>query len=277
MLHETQDVVEISAEDLAKYRQVVSDYDDLATEVNVTGAETTMLRDTVSKCMEIMVRQTTILQSIPECVPVSDEAYQSATVLIAADDEMVAKGNTLQGKISMLEKSLEGDKATVADLKTRDAQSQNIRKLRGLFEEARSVLHRDQLPAVAARTFLKSLNVGLNKQLASFNQPYTAKIEDDLSFNCRFEEKITAAMRLSGGQKVALAVAMRLALYDMIVANLGLLALDEPTAYLDKDNIDHLVAVLEVVKHRAHNAGMQVIVVTHEDRLINVFDNVIRL
>ena len=85
------------------------------------------------------------------------------------------------------------------------------------------------------------------------------------------------AERLSGGQKVELSLAFRFAIYDLFSGNLGLLVLDEPTVFLDTDRIDSVCRLMTMVRSYSQSAGLQVIVVTHEQRLAEVCDCVIRM
>ena len=55
--------------------------------------------------------------------------------------------------------------------------------------------------------------------------------------------------RCSAGQKVLACIIIRLALAETFCLHSGLLALDEPTTNLDKDNVDGLAqALADIVK-----------------------------
>ena len=55
--------------------------------------------------------------------------------------------------------------------------------------------------------------------------------------------------RCSAGQKVLASIIIRLALAETFCVNCGLLALDEPTTNLDRDNIEGLAqALADIVK-----------------------------
>ena len=59
--------------------------------------------------------------------------------------------------------------------------------------------------------------------------------------------------RCSAGQKVLASIIIRLALAETFCVNCGLLALDEPTTNLDKDNIEGLAqALADIVKLALH-------------------------
>jgi len=84
---------------------------------------------------------------------------------------------------------------------------------------------------------------------------------------CMVKDTVEMDMRgrCSAGQKVLASIIIRLALADSFSTNCGILALDEPTTNLDKDNIDALAAALaDLIKERA-KSNFQLIVITHDE------------
>ncbi|EGG01897.1 uncharacterized protein MELLADRAFT_49933 [Melampsora larici-populina 98AG31] len=76
--------------------------------------------------------------------------------------------------------------------------------------------------------------------------------------------------RCSAGQKVLASIIIRLALAESFGTNCGILALDEPTTNLDKDNINALAnALSEIIKERRDQANFQLVVITHDEDFLN--------
>jgi len=72
--------------------------------------------------------------------------------------------------------------------------------------------------------------------------------------------------RCSAGQKVLASIIVRLALAECFGVNCGLIALDEPTTNLDRDNIKALAESLsEIIKIRRQQSNFQLIVITHDE------------
>lgn len=72
--------------------------------------------------------------------------------------------------------------------------------------------------------------------------------------------------RCSAGQKVLASIIIRLALAECFGVNCGLIALDEPTTNLDRDNIRALAESLsEIIKMRRQQSNFQLIVITHDE------------
>lgn len=72
--------------------------------------------------------------------------------------------------------------------------------------------------------------------------------------------------RCSAGQKVLASIIIRLALAECFGVNCGLIALDEPTTNLDRDNIRALANSLHnIIKARRRQSNFQLIVITHDE------------
>ena len=75
--------------------------------------------------------------------------------------------------------------------------------------------------------------------------------------------------RCSAGQKVLASLIIRLALAETFSTNCGMIALDEPTTNLDRENIESLAnALSDLVASRA-NSNFQLIVITHDEDLLD--------
>ncbi|KAL1634448.1 DNA repair protein rad50 [Diplodia intermedia] len=75
--------------------------------------------------------------------------------------------------------------------------------------------------------------------------------------------------RCSAGQKILASIIIRLALAECFGVNCGLIALDEPTTNLDRDNIRALAESLaEIIRVRRQQSNFQLIVITHDEEFL---------
>ncbi|KAF2664025.1 hypothetical protein BT63DRAFT_418168 [Microthyrium microscopicum] len=75
--------------------------------------------------------------------------------------------------------------------------------------------------------------------------------------------------RCSAGQKVLASIIIRLALAECFSTKCGVIALDEPTTNLDRDNIRSLGQSLnELIRYRRKQANFQLIVITHDEEFL---------
>ncbi|KNC96521.1 rad50 [Spizellomyces punctatus DAOM BR117] len=77
--------------------------------------------------------------------------------------------------------------------------------------------------------------------------------------------------RCSAGQKVLTSLIIRLALAETFCLNCGILALDEPTTNLDRDNIESLAESLaNIIKLRRQQSNFQLLIITHDEEFMQL-------
>jgi len=102
------------------------------------------------------------------------------------------------------------------------------------------------------------------------------RLDEDLNFVAEFDNGyVTRAARLSGGQKIVASTAFRLSMANTFARSVDLLVLDEPSNYLDSENITHLQQLM--IKLQDSAVVSQMIIVTHERALMGFFDRTIEL
>lgn len=208
--------------------------------------------------------------------------------LVAPSDQEVAEARKSVPMLITLRQAaakLGSDAAMTAAL--RDTRDQECQRLQAqvatearnaewvkLVRESRDVLHVGQLPKLIMQEYGKILNSQLDFYLEKFQAPFRVWLNDDLEFRAvKNAEQEMDATRLSGAEKIVASVSFRMAMSDTFARQVGLLVLDEPSNYLDKANIQNLQMVLLELKKMSAHTGRQVLVVTHEDKLMGFFDH----
>ena len=90
----------------------------------------------------------------------------------------------------------------------------------------------------------------------------------------RPDEVWMAQNRMSGGQKVRLAVATLRAIHALVMPDVGLLVLDEPTTHLDDDAVRSMA---EMLKKIGDEGTLQMVVCDHNPVLIDAFSDIIEI
>lgn len=150
------------------------------------------------------------------------------------------------------------------------------------LDTVRGLFHREQLPMAVSQYYLTQIKDETNRILADLEvpfRPFWVESVNDLKFVVKFADdgSLCKAERLSGGQKVILALAFRLAVHFRFAGELGLLCLDEPTAGLDEDNMANLGVALGKLREVSKARGLQIVLITHERMLDNLCDRVVCL
>lgn len=147
--------------------------------------------------------------------------------------------------------------------------------LRRMLERCREVLHRDCLPKVVMQGALYGINALMGNYLALFDTNFTCKVNANLDFVCSFDEKDDVRSgALSWGQAMALAIAFKFSISDLLAAKIPLLVLDEPTAFLDDTNIKCVGEVLKKARILTER-GVFLQVATHEPELLSSFTRIL--
>ena len=138
-----------------------------------------------------------------------------------------------------------------------------------------NVLNYEKAPAEIRKQAIKLLEKETSSILEQFELDYTAiRLTNDLGVEV-YSSRGTAytLSELSGGEQIAVILAIILGLHKIIgKGRLGVLALDEPTIYLDEERRKKLI---EVIKNfRGGHIIPQLIVITHNREVVNASDQV---
>lgn len=175
-------------------------------------------------------------------------------------------------------------KTNVESLKEQQEEQDALARRLATLEKVRDWFSYQNGPRVLVNQVLAALTDDVNRFLGNFTAPFVVTPDtEQLGFKVEFTdgrdkpEEPPGTEALSGGECVQLAVAFRLAIYCMFAGKLGLLSLDEPTAYLDENNVDRFGILLGKVRDLARNMNTQVFMATHERSVIPHMDSVIDL
>ncbi|MEJ1272922.1 RAD50 double strand break repair protein [Cricetulus griseus] len=93
----------------------------------------------------------------------------------------------------------------------------------------------------------------------------------DMRGRCSAGQKAVAMSGLNGLLEVLASLIIRLALAETFCLNCGILALDEPTTNLDRENIESLAhALVEIIKSRSQQRNFQLLVITHDEDFVEL-------
>jgi len=159
-----------------------------------------------------------------------------------------------------------------------ESDAVKLRKWSTLAEQAREALK--NAPRIVAQRNLQRLETAINELLQIFSVNFQVRVAGDGAPNFIaefYDGRRQPAQRLSIGQKTVLALAFRVAVNAMFAEEIGLLALDEPTASLDQPRIQALAPVLEKLRDLSTAKGLQCLLVTHASSLSHLFESTIEL
>lgn len=158
-----------------------------------------------------------------------------------------------------------------AEMEVAQREAAECRELMGVVETIRRAL--DAAGPEIARALLRRISAratGIYRDL--LGQP-TVSLEwgSDYEIRCRVRAEEREFKQLSGGEQMAAALAVRLALLQTI-SNLRLAFLDEPTAHMDTQRRVNLAAQIQNLR-----SFDQLVVISHDDSFDTLFGHVVRL
>ena len=189
-----------------------------------------------------------------------------------------------KGRLDAAEKTIESTKKFIDDLVVKKEVDDKIKVKVDTLKRVRDWFNYREGPRIMSQNVMRDLTACVNDYLNQFDAPFVVEAEEEgFGFRCCFTDgrympdPRPDASLLSGGEKVALAIAFRLAIYMCFGGELGLLSLDEPTAYLDANRLEHLGELLQKVGAVARNNGLQILMATHEKAIMPFLDSKIDL
>jgi exonuclease SbcC len=106
-----------------------------------------------------------------------------------------------------------------------------------------------------------------------FNLAYSdIKIDDDYNIAVLGPSGEQQIDQISGGERVALAIALRLAIAQVLSGRVETIIMDEPTTHLDEERRKELVNILSSFFREGGRIIPQMLIITHHPEIVDVAD-----
>lgn len=188
-----------------------------------------------------------------------------------------------EGAARMARQALDQQEERLRELVERQRKSENRQLIVTRAKTLRAAMDRQALPLTYTQYRFAELTALAASYLEAMGADFMIKPDPDTSVFLQFkrtnepEAVWLPQTRLSGGQRVRIAVAFLLAEQRLICPETGLLVLDEPSMHVDADGINDLRDLLEQLTATLENAQAQIVVADHAPELIPAFKQHIRL
>jgi DNA repair exonuclease SbcCD ATPase subunit len=163
------------------------------------------------------------------------------------------------------------------ELADNDRYSQENAKRKEYVAVLKSVydlFHTGKFPRALIQTYSSTVSEYMNDVLASFDFPYTAKVNETFGIDV-FNDEGLQLPDISGGQQVMVGFSLRLALHNMFVGAFPFMIIDEGSYGLNSENAKKY---FEIIKSLGKGSKFkQVIVIDHHSELSEYVDNTIQL
>lgn len=157
----------------------------------------------------------------------------------------------------------------ISDLK---AKCDKVEGFKSKLERIRGAFSKDGVQRMLRQRLTPYISEFATRYVERFNLDVTGiAIDEDLEVTVMRGGETTPLSLLSGGEKVAIAIALRLAIAKALAGMLSTIIMDEPTIHLDEERRRELV---EVVKSFFREGAVvpQMVIITHDRELEEVAD-----
>ena len=221
------------------------------------------------------------LKKISEAIETSsynEENYRNMIFLI---DRMNNKFNQYSQEIAVNENNLKLYETTLKDIEERmELNRKNkeeyiaVKEYYALLEDLRSFYSKDGIQGALRSQSRPLIQKYTREFFEKFNFNYSDLILDnEYNISIYGPEGEANIDMVSGGEKIAVALALRLGITQaMSKGNIETILLDEPTIHLDSYRRQELISVL-----RSMSVIPQMLIVTHDSELENAADTLIRV
>ncbi|MGC8496982.1 MAG: AAA family ATPase [Thermoplasmata archaeon] len=178
-------------------------------------------------------------------------------------------------QISAMIKSNSDDREKLRKKIEELSQKQKIldkyRKFRAILEEVRKSYSKDGIQRALRTAYASIIENFVKDYVEKFNLDIIdLSIDSDFNITLRNRSGNISIDELSGGEKVAIGIALRLAIARALSKKISTIVLDEPTTYLDEDRRGELANILKDSISEVSSMIPQMIIVTHHEELVEV-------
>ncbi|MDR1721849.1 MAG: AAA family ATPase, partial [Methanobrevibacter sp.] len=198
-------------------------------------------------------------------------SYQTSQEKIVELNNIIGE---IDGKSEEMKKAIEDLTAKLKDNEKYKKELENVDDYLKLLVEIRHIYSKDGIQK-DLRLYSKPLIENYTREFfENFNFAYSdLQLDEDYNVKVYSNEGETSLDMVSGGEKIAIALALRLAITKALSkGNLETILLDEPTIHLDNYRRSELIEIL-----RKMSILPQMIIVTHDEELETAADNIIKV
>lgn len=195
-----------------------------------------------------------------------DEEVRSKTELEKAIAVMMENKKTADDETANYDKKLEA-------LKKKEQEKRHVDNFIGLLNKIRTAYGKDGVQKMIRARARPLLERSTRDLFERFNLAYSdIKIDDDYNIAVMGPSGEQQIEQISGGERVALAIALRLAIAQVLSGRVETIIMDEPTTHLDEERRKELVNILSSFFREGGRIIPQMLIITHHPEIVDVAD-----
>jgi len=158
-------------------------------------------------------------------------------------------------------------------LKDKEKEKQAVDGFIRLLNKIRTAYGKDGVQKMIRARARPLLERSTRDLFERFNLAYSdIKIDDDYNIAVIGPSGEQQIEQISGGERVALAIALRLAIAQVLSGRVETIIMDEPTTHLDEERRKELVNILSSFFREGGRIIPQMLIITHHPEIVDVAD-----
>lgn len=190
----------------------------------------------------------------------------------------ISEESSLKTRLETEERALQDLKENLEKLKIDLKAVDNLKGSINLINRLRTCFDRDGIQKAIRKDSAVYITNKVREYSSSFNLDFDdVNINEEMAIEVSQNGNLESIDMLSGGEKVALAIALRLSLATYVMESIKTIVMDEPTTYLDEDRRSNLKDIIQYTFKGEETPVPQMVIVTHHKELGSVADNVFEI
>ncbi len=188
--------------------------------------------------------------------------------------ELLRREAEIKGELNYLEQEVRDLKTKIKDVSDLEEKYNKINRVTPLLEKIRKAFSKDGLQKLVRAKAKKLIEAYTREFLDKFNLDFSdVKIDEDFNITLIGPHGEHNVDQISGGEKIAVAIALRMALARTLVGySIESMILDEPTVFLDEYRRRELIEILKYAFKGTTKLVPQLIVISHDRELEEAAD-----
>ena len=191
--------------------------------------------------------------------------------------EVVEEEGSTRGRVEQLEREEEELRRLEERVRKLEERARKLERAVSTLKRIREAFHNERgAPALVRRQAKAAMEYYMREILERFNIDFIdVSLGDDFEVKLKTRSGEKNVGMLSGGERVALALAYRLALARTAAGRLEMMILDEPTVHLDEERRKELI---DIIRYGVGALGLtQLIIVSHDAEIVDAADHVVEV
>ena len=273
-------------EELKRLRKSKEEYDRLSSKVQEISAIKEELQRYKDEKEDLITRLNAIKDEI-EKLAYSDEEFRKVEDRYYGLSKWISN---LEGEIKQLDniynsylKDLKAKDDTMIEIEEKVKEADRLKSFCRDLEEVKNAFSRDGVQREIRKRVAPLISESALSYLARFNLDIEyIDINEDFDIELWKHNGKVPIASISGGEKVAVAIAVRLAIANVLSGKISTIIMDEPTTNLDDERINELAEILSnfssgIALKDLNVPAVQLIIVTHQEELENIADIIYRI